>query len=57
MYGAWGLRGFKMAFQNLTLNQLNDQSALQNRAYIISKKPDMNGKIKVKIGNRYSRCG
>jgi len=42
-------------FTDITLRQLNMASALQNRAYILTKKPAQNGRIRVQIGERYSR--
>ena len=42
---------------NLTLNFLNEKSIMQNRSYTITRKPKFQGRIRVEIGNRFSRCG
>jgi len=40
---------------SITINLLNRQSLLHNRAYILTRKPSQNGRIKVTVGPRYSR--
>ena len=42
---------------DIRLDYLNVMGLIANRSLIITKKPKMQGRIRVKIGNKYSRSG
>jgi len=42
---------------NIRLDYLNVMGLIANRGLIITRKPKMQGRIRIKIGNKYSRNG